>query len=467
MRSAPTPDEQVAGSIVSTEENGTTTAQFTDPGPLGIQFDWKKTVSAEVELTIDSLAIGFQAEKMGGLQPGMLVLSIDGIQIRGLPQTEVMSALKQRPVTIAFGRTAAADPSTLHAVDDQAAASNIPIHQANEFDAEIDVDEELQTRVSQRRRRKRRVVEIHQSPQGTPESSNVPDFPAKAMDPKLTALPEVNMQWCAPIVAGDAESNGDFSDEEWEARMLRAGITVDHTAQLLHSQRSLISDDLVRSSGVTLSVSANADSAIPAASASVAPRSAYDMLHVHSAADADQRSELAQATADAATSEILLPGNILLGERVSSNIPLADRTPILDPGNSTQFTRDDSIDGQPAGNARGPAAAEVASHPLPLPATAEPAAMAAQPDPRADDFAAEILGSATGGSDGDDDSDALAAFLADSPELGMTKRLDSWIEQSLGVLSGTRNGAAANPDVNAQVRGAQTTYFFVWRTEKP
>ena len=108
MLSAPAPDEQAAaGSVLSAEESGTTTAQFTDPGPLGIQFDWKENASADVELTVDSLAVGSQAEKVGGLQPGMLVISIDGMQIRGLPQAEIMSALKQRPVTVAFGSTAA------------------------------------------------------------------------------------------------------------------------------------------------------------------------------------------------------------------------------------------------------------------------------------------------------------------------------------------------------------------------
>ena len=218
-------DSNAPTSVIDSSD-GSITATFVDPGPLGIQFDWRVHFSSDKELTVDGLAVGYQAEKVGTLQPGLVVRSINGIATSGIEEGDVMNALRQRPLCVVFGEpvgeTTVVDVDTV------------------DVDVEMELDSDLGARAQPRRKCKRRLVSIHPAPevrryilsltqsalttarlvscQGKKSPSTVPDFPAKEIDPSLTAVPDVEMEWTPP--ARGPEWERDFSEKEWEARIV-------------------------------------------------------------------------------------------------------------------------------------------------------------------------------------------------------------------------------------------------------
>ena len=102
---ASTADEEAAGNAptsVIDEAAGSRSVTIVDPGPLGSKFDWRAHFAPEKELTVDGLAVGYQAEKVGTLRPGLVVRTINGVETPGYAESDVMTALRQRPLCVVF-----------------------------------------------------------------------------------------------------------------------------------------------------------------------------------------------------------------------------------------------------------------------------------------------------------------------------------------------------------------------------
>eukprot|EP01052_Picozoa_sp_SAG31_P027956 SAG31_NODE_2659_length_5284_cov_6.942152_3_plen_794_part_00 len=346
--------------------------------------------SDEKELTVDGLAIGYQAEKAGTLRPGLVVQTINGIATPGVPQDEVMTALRQRPLCVKFE-----EPKPERAATMDVDSVEIEVDAANT---------QSSSEALVHRRSKRRLATVRPAPPPKPRSdcSPVPDFPAKEIDPSLTEPLDVVMEWVRPDRGG--EQHSDFTAKEWEDRFLGflSELRVDGPVPWTQTNKS-------KQKRLPLSLEAKQEAANVQSLPSIVADKTAEAAPV-------QTTEAASVPEDNLSSQEVQ----LLHEAPESTLETVSQSKDSAQMN-VMSSRGDSADSRSTVNAQGQERPPTAGMGQPI----------------------QMNGGVS-----TEDTDPLAEFLNTASESSVqyTDNLDSWIEQQFGIMRDTSQSARDRSD---------------------